>query len=347
MALRYTLESLSQADGERWDELTAAYPTRELFHRQAWLDYLQASRGVQIRKWAIRGSGSTQGYLCAGVVRKGPFRILASPLKGWGTNYMGPVAGPEFDAGMFLESLDDLARRERFSLVEVEGRVLARESIEGAGYRPVTSWTYEVPLSSEAEMWDRLQPDCRKSVRRAIKSGLRVEMTTDESAADEFYDRYLDLMRNKGLVPSYPRQCPRLLVTTLGRAGLLFALRIVGPDQEALAVGLFPHDDRTVYFWGGASWQQGREMRPNDLLHWSAMRIAAERGLTCYDMCGYGRFKKKFSGKLETVRRWHKSYLPGMEAARGGYALWFQLQSRIRGWWGRAVHQIRESWVRP
>ena len=46
------------------------------------------------------------------------------------------------------------------------------------------------------------------------------------------------------------------------------------------------------------------------------MCLGLQRGLRCYDMSGYGRFKSKFGGELVTLRRWHKAYW----RSRGGPA---------------------------
>ena len=100
-SVRYELEPLTSEEQETWDARIAGYESAHLFHRRAWLDYLAESQGVQIRQWAIREAGRTVGYFCAGIFRKGPFRILGSPLKSWGTNFMGPVVNSDFSAEAF------------------------------------------------------------------------------------------------------------------------------------------------------------------------------------------------------------------------------------------------------
>ncbi len=87
--VRYDLEPLTSDEQRTWDALIAGYESAHLFHRQAWLDYLAESQGVKFRYWAIRESGTTVGYFCGGIFNKGPFRILGSPLKGWGTQLHG------------------------------------------------------------------------------------------------------------------------------------------------------------------------------------------------------------------------------------------------------------------
>jgi hypothetical protein len=68
----YSLEPLSVDQSVRRDDLIAPY------ERRPWLDYLVASPGVDVRLWAIRGAETTIGYICGGLVRKGPFLLLGS-----------------------------------------------------------------------------------------------------------------------------------------------------------------------------------------------------------------------------------------------------------------------------
>lgn len=63
-----------------------------------------------------------------------------------------------------------------------------------------------------------------------------------------------------------------------------------------------------------------------------------DRGLRVYNMCGYGRFKKKFGGDLVTLKRWHKCYWRTARWARRGYELYFQKRIRLQGWWQRMTH---------
>ena len=339
MAARYNLEPLTAAEADRWDELIAPFESRQLFHRKAWLDYLAASRGLTIRFWAIRSGNQTVGYFCGGILRKGPFRILGSPLKGWGTNFLGPVVNRDFDQGAFLRALDDLAASERLAMVEIENPVLSERNLEKSGYDPVPQPTYIVELApGETErMWNLLELKSRQKVRKAIRSGLTVEDTADAQVAEEFYDQFVEVLSRKNLYPPYHRDCPRLLFQSLKPLDMLFALRIRDPEGKVIATGLFPHDDQTVYFWGGASRIAAWNHSPNDLLQWSVMEMAAARGLRVYNMCGYGYFKSKFGGTLRHPKRWHKCYSETARWARRGYEVFFQNQIRLRGWWQRVV----------
>jgi len=330
--LSYRLDPLSDDEVQRWDELTAECDDRTLFHHRAWLEYLAESRGVRTRHWAIRSGNHTMGYFCGGILRVGPFRVLGSPLKSWGTNVMGPLIEGDVDHHELLRALDSLAVGEGFAMIELEHPVLSKDALEGAGFEPVRDWTYSVPLAPEDPQaaWKALESTCRNRIRRAEKAGLKVEDTDDPAVADEFYDFYLDLMRRKRMAPPFSRRTARLLVSHLKKADCIFALRVLDRGGRLLAVGLFPHDDDTMYFWGGASLADGHDLCPNDLLHWTAMQMAAHRGLRTYNMSGHGRFKRKFGGALIEVTRWHKCYWQTARWARKGYEIWFRHRSPIK-----------------
>lgn len=84
MEERYQLIVLSAAEVTGWDDLLPAGSTGYLFHRRVWLDCLAESRRLELRFYKLLCGIRSLNYLCGGVVRKGPFRVLDSPLKGWG-----------------------------------------------------------------------------------------------------------------------------------------------------------------------------------------------------------------------------------------------------------------------
>jgi len=260
---------------------------------------------------------------------------------------MGPVVREDVDYGELLEAFDLLACEERLAMTEIENTCLPEPALVAAQYEPVSGWTYVVPLCAEdpGKMWNTLEPTCRNRIRKAIKAGLVVEDTDDPGIADQFYDQFLEVMGRQGLVPPYPREYVRTLVRYLRKADMLFALRVRDASSRVIATGLFLHDDRSLYFWGGASWQAVRHRCPNELLHWIAMSLAAGRGIARYDMSGHGQFKKKFGGQLVALKRWHKTYHRTARWGRRAYEIYFQNRIRLQGWWQRAVveHEQREE----
>jgi hypothetical protein len=344
-SMRYELEPLTKEEQATWDSRIAGYESAHLFHRQAWLDYLAESQGVQIRYWAIREAGRIVGYFCAGIFSKGPFRILGSPLKSWGTNYLGPIVNSDFDGSAFLRALDELAAKEGIATLEIENPVLTVEQMTAQGYEVKVDSTYIIELTpyDEAPVWQRIDKKDRSTVRKARRAGLTVVESSDAAMTDEYYDQFLEVMTRKGLFPPYDRDRPRLMFKHLYPQNMLLALQVLSPEGQPIATGLFPHDERTIYYWGGASRMAGRQYSPNDLMHWSVMEWAIGHGLSAYNMCGPGKFKQKFGGELVQTRRWQKYYSQMARWGRAAYARYHGIRIRMRGGWGRLTHLNGEA----
>ncbi len=92
-------------------------------------------------------------------------------------------------------------------------------------------------------------------------------------------------------------------------------------------------------FWGNASLQSHLLLRPNETIHWYAMRYWQQRGVKFHDWGGGGGYKKKYGGVwTETpqfmVSKW--SFLGrARDAAKNLYRsktrLAFQLKHWIKG----------------
>jgi len=335
----YELEPLSALEIAQWDNLIAPYPCRELFHREAWLQYLAMSRGVSIRRWAIRDKGRTIGYFPAGVFKKGPYLILGSPLRGWGSGVMGPVVGDGFDPERFLGALDDLAGRERIAMLEIESSVLCDEHMQRFDYDFSSNQTYIVELTPEDPelMWRRIQPSTRNVIRRAPKNGLTVEDSDDPDIVRELYDGWTEIAaRRSNRPPPYDFRTVKLMFEHLKPRDMLFALRVRNSEGIPVATGFFPHDDRTAYFSLTGNHKAYFKLNPNDVLQWTLMSMAAARGIRKYDMYGFGHFKSKFGGQLCWKKRWHRFYAESAKLARWSYERYFEVGQWIRGLWGPA-----------
>ena len=344
-SVRYELDPLTREEQEMWDARIADYESAQLFHRQAWLDYLSESQGVEIHHWAIRQAGRTVGYFCAGIFNKGPFRILGSPLKSWGTNFMGPVVNSDFCAEAFLRALDELAASEGIAMLEIENPILGVELMTARGYEVKVESTYIIELTphDEDQVWERIDKKDRSTVRKARRLGLTVVESSDVGMTDEYYDEFMEVMTRKGLFPPYDRDRPQLLFKHLYPKAMLLALQVLSPEGQPIATGLFPHDSKTIYYWGGASRFNGRQYSPNDLMHWTVMEWALKRGLTAYNMCGPGKFKQKFGGVLVPIRRWQKYYSNMARWGRAAYARYHGVRIRVLGRWGRLTQAGGEA----
>jgi hypothetical protein len=324
---RLRLEPLSATDIANWDSIIAAFPQRQVFHRQAWLDCLAETQEAEWRYWAITSGGNVVGYFCGGIVKKGPFRILGSPLRSWHTNYLGPLLAEGVDPNEFVGAIEHLAKEERLAAVELEYPSMPHAAFEAAGFSHHQTWTDHLPLLPDhRQMMLRMSNGRKHGIRKALRYGL--EVIDDQDAGGRLYDQLSRALHRRGANCPFPRSFPQAIVKFLRPQGLLYTLGVRNPSGEVVATGLFPFDNGTVYLWDTASEVEGRDQHPNDLLHWELMCRAADDGLSLYDMSGYGRFNNAFGPQLVPTFRWYKCYSTAAKWGRGAYEQYLRIARR-------------------
>ncbi|HVR70287.1 MAG TPA: GNAT family N-acetyltransferase [Vicinamibacteria bacterium] len=345
------LERVELSD-EAWDRALAPWEAATFYHHSAWLRFLRDSTGGEVLRFRIDDGGVLRGWFSALQVRKGPFRILGSPLAGTLTEHMGPVAGPDLDVPAFLAALDRLCAAHRIHQLELGSPLLDPADLAAHGYA-VASWpTLEIPLSPDPDaLWSALRGKGRNRIRRGQRNGLGVEHSADPAFVDLHHAQLREVYEPQGLAPPHSIEALRSLFRNLEPAGLLYALQVRHAESgEIVATGLFPHDGRRAYSVSTASWRRARRLYPNELLYWTAMKRAGEAGLQTFRIGDHyrapesgGRFKDKFNGHQATVHRFtrHRSALARW--ARPLYARWTRVKQRA----GRPGRRGRPRPERP
>jgi len=236
--------------------------------------------------------------------------------------------GPAFDYGdasladTVLASLEVEARRSRVVFIKIDPDVPSeseqgsalmdllrrrgwRSSLEQIQYRN-TILSDLVP--DEEALMSSMKSKTRYNIRLAARRGVSVRHgTTADLAA--FYDMYRETALRDGFIIrpfEYYRQAWESFLSA-SMARLLLA------DVEGATIAgllLFTFADRAWYMYG-ASTTSHRQLMPNHLLQWEAIRWAKAQGCTTYDwwgapdvlndsdpMWGVYRFKIGFGGQF-------------------------------------------------
>lgn len=323
---------------EEWAGAIRNYPTALVFHDLGWLEYIERTQGGERVLASIEAAGATIGYFCGIVVRKGPFRLLGSPLRGWWTPNMGPVANPAaFDTTAFARALDGWCRAHGIDFLEMCCDWLAPAEMENAGYRSMPETTHSLELGTPDEVWAKMYKTTRNYVRRAEKNGLTVEVASDEQVIHEYYEQLKAVFGRRQLTPPHPLMQPLTMWRCLQPRGKLMVLRALHQGR-CIATYLLVWDEQTMWGLGTASLPDSLDLRPNELIHWRAIETASKWGLKRYDLCGGGDYKKKY-GALEVPRiRWRKAYTRAASAAYRFYE-WYWTARRAASQRTRALLQ--------
>lgn len=319
----------TDAEWARLDTL----PDRTLFQTRAWVEFIAETQGAQPVVAALRDGDEELGYFTGLLVRRLGMPILGSPFRGWTTSYMGFNLLRTVPMAAALTALERLA----FGTLHcVHLEVMDRRW--GAGIDPPNNFArerlagYEIDLRPTPEaMFGAMSSACRRNIRKAERSGVRVEACTDGEFARDYYAQLADVFAKQRLVPTYGVARVHALIRRLGPTGRLLLLRARDTDGRCIATGIFPAFNGTAFFWGGASWRWGQHLRPNELLQWYAMQYWRERGMHRFDLGGGGAYKKKYGGRPIAVPWLRASRFSLVAGLRDRARRFVKLSQRLAG----------------
>ena len=283
---------------QKWREIFNAAEERTIFQSPAWHSFLQKTQeGIPIIA-ALRHGTETLGYFSGMIIKRFGFKILGSPFPGWMTDYMGFNLQKGVSRRSAIRALSDMAfNRLKCIHFEVMDRFVRFEDLTDLGFQIRTYSTFEIDLKkTEERLFGDMTSACRRCIRKAGREGVTIEEAQDIEFAEDFYSQLEEVFGKRSLSPTYDLVRVRELIKNLLPTGQLLLLRARGPGGNCIATGIYPALNKTMHFWGGASWQKTQIFRPNEMLHWYAMRFWKKRGIETYDMGGGGAYKKKYGG---------------------------------------------------
>ncbi len=223
----------------------------------------------------------------------------------------------------FFRGVREVARREGAHTVKIEPEVLeqqrdAKALLKGIGFRKArydlnqkTTLVVDLNLPEE-DLLAKMKGKTRYNVRLADRKGVEVV----EPDFDEAWETFYGFMKYTADRAKYPiRRSQGYLHDNMrdmhaaGRGNLFFAMY---EGMPLAGIYVYTFGSKCWYIHGGSS-NEKRNLMPNYLLQWEAMRWARQRGLTYYDMVGVPRpenlneddsmwgvyrFKVGFGGKI-------------------------------------------------
>jgi hypothetical protein len=343
-------EIVEEADADQhWDECLRQMPRRTIFHSSAWLNAINATfPGARIVKSVATQDGHVAAMWPALEMRKGPYRLIGSPLPGWSTPYMGPLFASECDICAALETLLSLPRFRKssyFACRTLDDPVEIPEAttefphpqvdLVGLGFS-ITGHldTFLLDLSdSEEALWSNLKSQCRSKIQKARRSGVEIREERDGSFIDDYWSMSLETFSKSGIRPTYSRRFCLGVFEQLSASHQIVVLSGFVDGRRAATL-ILPHDDRTMYYWAGAGLQQFRQIPIHNLLVWEAICRARSMSLGWFDMVttggGPGEFKKSFGPRRMLVgAKWERSASPIISAAKSAYQYVVRLRRRL------------------
>lgn len=315
-----------------------------LYHRPLWLNAVVNGFGVKIR--AICSTNEHSDLLAITpfmVMKKGPLRVLGTPLSGMFTEFSGPIFDDSLDKlgqSKVFESQHKLALQvgwyiewgEKGSKKEGGGLF---EPLRDLGYTYYSRPTILVDLSGgEDKVWDNFRGRARNMIRKSVKARVIARFVEPtEGWVQNYYDMLKATFERQGCVVPHPLSFYQEIIgiAAAGKARCVVA----EVDGRMIAAAIFLIDQSRMLYLSGTANSEGMKLAASSLIQWYAIREAIQSGVSIYDMGGLGipsidKFKRSFGGEEVNHHRWQ--YRSLLFKIIGPISLWAVRNGWIRLW---------------
>jgi hypothetical protein len=337
--------SVVDFDSANWGRLDQ-FTDRTVFQTQAWVRFVSECQKAKPVLAELRDGAEVVGYFTGLTFTKFGLRVLGSSFPGWTTPYMGFNLVQGASRAEALRALEVVAWEDLKCVhMEVSDPHFTREDGLSLGFTGETYDSYRTDLTrSEDEIFNGMDSACRRCIRKAEKSGVTIEEAHDLAFADEYYEQLKEVFAKQGLVPTYDVSRVRALIKYVEPTGCLLLVRARDKEGTCIATGIFPGFNQIAEFWGNASSRSGQILRPNESIHWYAMRYWKSRGMSVYDWGGGGTYKEKYGCIAHSVPWFTKSRYPWISRLREQARKMFERKQRLLG---RFQRKRSEQAVQP
>jgi hypothetical protein len=312
--LRFEAVAFDDVD---WSDLDG-FEDRTFCQRQAWLEFIGSTQGGEVVVGRLDDGGAPVGWFTGVITKRFGARIMGSPFPGWTTPYLGfnlidGVPRSEAVAALLPFVFDRLGCLH----LELADPRLTRDDLRGLPFETQVGTTFVSDLRvDEDAIFAAMDSSTRRAIRKAAKSGVVVEEADGPGFADEYYGQLIDVFAKQGLKPTYGRERVTRLIDHVHPTGDLLLLRARDADGRSVATGIFPGFNQLSYFWGNGSLREFQILRPNEAIHWSALRYWRKRGILDHNWGGGGDYKEKYGGQRVETLHFRMSRYAAIGAAR-------------------------------
>jgi CelD/BcsL family acetyltransferase involved in cellulose biosynthesis len=286
---------------ERWVAFTETMPSANIFHHPAWIELL--AKCYRFRPFVLV-TFDAAGKIVAGL----PFLAINSIFTGrrWVSlpysDYCPPLFTDEEALNKLTDALVQLSQEKRVPRIYVRWEFPPRPAITPYSIYVLHRLALQTSTEQQGRRLDGMH---RQNVRTARKQGVTIERGTDLEHIHKFYRLQLETRQRKGL-PAQPWRFFRLLKQIIFDRGLGFTMLAYKGD-DCIAGGVFLHWHHSIMFKYAASREETLELRPNNLLFWTAITWGCENGYEIFDM---GRSDLDNAGLREFKSRWGAQETP-------------------------------------
>lgn len=300
---RIELETTDLLSDPDWDRTIMSHRSATVFHTEAWARVLNKTYGHT--PLGLRFSEASEAVALLPMMEVDSSitgrRGVSMPF----SDFCEPLTFGQFNSGLLLQKLLELARERNWRYFELRGGrpALPAEAVASEGY-----YGHQLDLTIGLEkLFARFSASARRAIRKAQQSGLSVEASDTAQGTNDFYQLHVKTRKRHG-VPPQPFSFFRNIWREILQRNLGFIVLAKRGSTPIAAAIFFNLKNNMALFKFGASDQKLQGLRGNNLVMWEGIqqlvRLGARSlhfGRTAFNNNGLRRFKLSWGTEEEPV----------------------------------------------
>ena len=281
-----------------WDIIEGTSDSTPYKTRQ-WAEFLRKSQGVEPYVIEIKENQTLLGYFYGERVKR-IVHMVVSPIEGWTTSFQGLSTILPIGKGKRVNIYKHLAQwlfhTGQGSFFQVMDWQLEIEDVEGIlSYEKIEGYRLDLRQDFETEIYKGFKEKSAKySIKKAKKQGVVIRHASDVMQfTDHYYEQLQEVFERQGLKPTYTKDRILKLGQSLVLDKSLLLLEAIYEGQ-CIATGIFVRDNNLAIYYGAASWSKYRNLCPNELLMYEAIKWLSESGTKEMEFGGGRKYKEKY-----------------------------------------------------
>ena len=289
-----TTVQLYNEEGRDWDAYVDSQQDSTNYHRYGWRKVVEKSFGHKtIYLTAKNANNEMCGILPYVHMKSALFGNFLVSLPFF--NYGGLLCNEESTAALLLDSSHKMLVETGANHIELRHLKKNTDIVETKQHKVTMILDLH---KNEEDQWKSLDGKVRNQVRKAEKNGLRA-ISGQINLLEGFYDVFSRNMRDLG-TPVYDKNFFRNVLEEFPDST---AIILVKQDKKTVAAALLTWHKNMLEVPWASSVRESRELCPNNLLYWEAIRFAIDKKAVRFD---FGRstpgegtycFKKQWGAK--------------------------------------------------
>jgi len=280
-----------------WDELVSSHPSGSFFHTTSWARVLAESYGYRPAYFVVRDKNCLRALLPVMEIRS-----ILTGKRGVSLPFSDYADSFAEDEEQYL-SLAKTAMRHGtqggWKTLEIRGGwypwAEKEQSYVFLGHRLSLSGT-------ESEIQAGFRTNIRRNISRALKADVKVEISNSSEAVEAYYHLHCITRKGHG-IPPQPLKFFRKIQEHVLQPNMGFVALATYRKSVVAGIVLFHHGDKAIYKFGASS-QEGKECRANNLVMWEAIRWYRQKG-----------YKEFCFGRTESINQGLREYKLGYGAS--------------------------------